>query len=408
MPASRGSRVGAPAACVISAHGPSGGPECTRDRRCGPWVDDLRPSAPVIVGGIDTARSGDSTRGARACQMRARRIRSRAMLGRHVGFALAGERLPAVSGARAGSRGSGARRRVGDGQRGVGDLRADERRTRAAERSSTPDDSARPRKSTAPSKAPASCLAGAVASARAARRRGSSVRAVARCRKAAAAGKPPRTCARSVARSSSCATGSSGPAVACARWQNPRPASRSGSGSVTLVRAAWTARRSGGDAGSVRPEPAALGLTTSYAGSRRAGARGTWRCGHILVAIRRLLRVPASASSDLARPDASARGRHQDWARAHRVRTRAAYVAAAVSASGIGRQQPETVTREPRRVVVRYVGKGPHIPKPLRCGGRLYPWRGMTTWATWRVRAQPARVVDVTEPGRAARRRART
>jgi hypothetical protein len=175
-----------------------------------------------------------------------------------------------------------------------------------------------------------------------------------------------------------------------------------------LTSYAWTARRSGGDAGSVRPEPAALGLTTPYAGRRRAGARGTRRCGHILVAIRRLLRVPASASSDLARPDASARGRHQEWARAQRVRTRAAYAAAAVSASGIGRQQPETVTREPRRVVVRYVGKGPHIPKPLRRGGRLYPWRGMTTRATRRVRAQPARVVDVTEPGRAARRRAQT
>ena len=37
-----------------------------------------------------------------------------------------------------------------------------------------------------------------------------------------------------------------------------------------------------------------------------------------------------------------------------------------VIASGIGRQQPETVTRDPPRVLREYDGSGPHMPKPPR------------------------------------------
>ena len=44
-------------------------------------------------------------------------------------------------------------------------------------------------------------------------------------------------------------------------------------------------------------------------------------------------------------------------------------------ASGIGRQQPETRTREPRRVWREYDGNGPHMPKPPRLDRRRRPLR---------------------------------
>ena len=94
----------------------------------------------------------------------------------------------------------------------------------------------------AASNAPAWKLACAAASARSARRAGSTVSATARCRNAAAAATPPRACARPAERSSSAATSSSGPGVAWARCQARR--SGSVSGSVASARARWTRWRS--------------------------------------------------------------------------------------------------------------------------------------------------------------------
>jgi hypothetical protein len=45
-----------------------------------------------------------------------------------------------------------------------------------------------------------------------------------------------------------------------------------------------------------------------------------------------------------------------------------------VRASGIGRQQPVTVTREPPRVRREYDGNGPKVPKPERRRERPEPY----------------------------------
>jgi hypothetical protein len=110
--------------------------------------------------------------------------------------------------------------------------------SRARSRSSSGPAWAAANSPSAVSGAPARCLAWAAASARCARRAGSSVNPTARSKNAAAAARPPRRCARPADRSSSAATSSSGPEVACARCQARR--SGSTSGSVTSASAACT------------------------------------------------------------------------------------------------------------------------------------------------------------------------